>query len=96
MLSQGTFKGRKVVTALPANEVFIDQIKIPRTPEEKLREAVLAKISGKLPFDSKDALVQFVVTKAAAETDVLVMATERTRLTSIWRSMKRQGCRCSR
>jgi type IV pilus assembly protein PilM len=76
MLAQGTFKGRKVVTALPADEVFIDQIKVPRTTDDKLRDTVLAKISGKLPFDSKDALVQFVVTNAAAETDVLVMATE--------------------
>jgi type IV pilus assembly protein PilM len=80
MLAQGTFKGRKVVTALPVDEVFVDQIKVPRCPEDKLRDAVLAKISGKLPFESKDALVQFVVTNATSETDVLVMATERTKV----------------
>jgi type IV pilus assembly protein PilM len=80
MILQGTFKGRKVVTALPAEDVFIDQIKVPRVAEDKLREAVLSRISGKLPFESKDALVQFVVTNAAAETDVLVMATERTKV----------------
>jgi Tfp pilus assembly PilM family ATPase len=80
MISQGTFKGRKVITAVPVDEVFIDQIKIPRTPDEKLKDAVLGKIAGKLPFESKDALVQFVVTNAAAETDVLVMATERTKV----------------
>jgi type IV pilus assembly protein PilM len=80
MLSQGTFKGKSVVTALPADEVFIDQIKVPRTTDDKLRDAVLAKIAGKLPFESKDALVQYVVTNAANETDVLVMATERTKV----------------
>jgi type IV pilus assembly protein PilM len=80
MIAQGTFKGRKVVTAVPVDEVFIDQIKVPRTTDDKLKDAVLAKISGKLPFESKDALVQFVVTNAAAETDVLVMATERTKV----------------
>lgn len=80
MLAQGTFKGKKVVTALPVNEVFIDQLKIPRTPEEKLRETVIAKVSGKLPFESKDALVQFVVTNVNSEIDVLVMATERTKV----------------
>lgn len=76
MISQGTFKGRKVITALPSEDVFIDQIKVPRVPDEKLRDAVLGKIAGRLPFESKDALVQFVVTNAAAETDVLVMATD--------------------
>jgi type IV pilus assembly protein PilM len=80
MIAQGTFKGRKVVTALPVDEVFIDQIKIPRTPDDRLKDTVLGKIAGKLPFESKDALVQFVVTNAAAETDVLVMATERTKV----------------
>ena len=80
MIAQGTFKGRKVVTAVPVDEVFIDQIKVPRTTDDKLKDAVLAKIAGKLPFESKDALVQFVVTNAAAETDVLVMATERTKV----------------
>jgi type IV pilus assembly protein PilM len=80
MISQGTFKGKKVVTALPADEVFIDQIKLSRMPDDKLKDAVYAKIAGRLPFESKDALVQFVVTNAAAETDVLVMATERTKV----------------
>lgn len=80
MVSQGTFKGRKVVTALPVDEVFIDQIKVPRMPEDKLKDAVLGKIASRLPFESKDALVQYVVTNAAAETDVLVMATERTKV----------------
>ena len=80
MISQGTFKGKKVVTALPADEVFVDQIKVPRVAEDKLRDTVLAKIAGKLPFESKDALVQFVVTNVAADMDVLVMATERTKV----------------
>ena len=53
---------------------------MPRIAEDKIRDAVLGKIAGRLPFESKDALVQFVVTNAAAETDVLVMATERTKV----------------
>jgi type IV pilus assembly protein PilM len=80
MLAQGTFKGRNVITAMPADDVFIDQIKVPRTAEEKLQETVLSKIAGKLPFESKDALVQHVVTNTASEMDVLVMATERTKV----------------
>jgi Tfp pilus assembly PilM family ATPase len=80
--SEQPFKGREVVATLPGSDVFIDQVKIPRTSPDQIQEAVLAKIAPKLPCEVKDALVQFVVTRdgtqsGGGELDVLVMAAER-------------------
>ena len=61
MIGKGGFSGRQVVTAMPADDVFIDQINIPKTADEKIEEAVLAKIKPKLPFDPAGAMVKYVV-----------------------------------
>ena len=80
MVGKGGFSGRQVVTAMPADDVFIDQIKIPKTAEEKIEEAVLVKIKPKLPFDPSGAMVKYVVSEGQCgngEMGVLVMAGER-------------------
>jgi Tfp pilus assembly PilM family ATPase len=79
------FRGRDVVATLPGNDVFIDQVKVPRVAPEQLREAVLSRIAPKLPCEPKECLVQYVVTRegtksGAGELDVLVMAAERTKV----------------
>jgi len=79
----GAFSGRDVVTAIPAEDVFVEQIKIPKRPEQKLDEAVLANIQEKIPFDAADAMVKYVVSNnesvenKSGQVDVLVMAAER-------------------
>ncbi|OHB55804.1 MAG: hypothetical protein A2Y07_08245 [Planctomycetes bacterium GWF2_50_10] len=76
----GKFKGRKVVTAMPASDVFIDQIKIPKMAEEKVREAVIARVAPKLPFDPATAMVHYVMTGAGSESEYIVMATDRVKV----------------
>ena len=61
MFNAGGFKGRDVVTAMPPGDVFIDQIKIPKSAGDNIDEAVLANIESKLPFDSEGALVKHVI-----------------------------------
>lgn len=83
--TERAFKGREVVVTLPGNDVFIDQVKVPKVPREQLREAVLSRIAAKLPCEPKDCLVQYVVTRdgtqaGAGELDVLVMAAERAKV----------------
>lgn len=79
------FRGRDVVATLPGNDVFIDQVKVPKVAPEQLREAVLSRIAPKLPCEPKDCLVQYVVTREGTqsgngELDVLVMAAERVKV----------------
>ena len=81
MLGRGQFKGKEVVAAMPADDMFIDQVKVPRFEEKKkVEEAALAGVQQKLPFDSALAMVKYVVTDQAGnngQVDVLVMAAER-------------------
>ena len=80
MIGKGGFSGRQVVTAMPVEDVFIDQIKIPKTADENIEQVVLAKIKPKLPFDASGAMVKHVVSTEQCgngEMSVLVMACER-------------------
>ncbi len=52
LIRRGGFKGKKAITALPSRDVFIDQIRIPRMPADKVGEAVIANVKQKLPFDT--------------------------------------------
>jgi Tfp pilus assembly PilM family ATPase len=83
MVRRSGFKGKAIVTALPADDIFIDQIKIPPTSEKKIDDAVFAKIAPKLPFPSEGAAIKHVLLSqnpGTSEMDILVMATERTKL----------------
>jgi len=75
------FKGKKVVTALPSEDVFINQLKIPRIPQDKIANAVFEKVKKNLPFDSSHAMLKYVVAENMGSKngsiDVLVMATDK-------------------
>ncbi len=82
MLSEGLFRGRTVITAMPSDDVFIDQIRVKKNHNSKLAQEVLSNIRGKLPFDPNDAMLQYVIAepseqKNTEDIEVLVMATER-------------------
>ncbi len=84
----GKFHGRYVVAAIPANEVFIDHIKVGasfydksqegnpklKTNDGKLQQAVVSKIKQRLPFEPDDALIKYI---PAEEDNVVVIAAER-------------------
>ncbi|RKY07515.1 MAG: hypothetical protein DRP66_06580 [Planctomycetota bacterium] len=80
MTKRGGFKDKKVVTALPSQDVFIDQIRIPRMPANKVGDAVMANVRQKLPFDAGQAMIKHVVAEQTgsktSEMDVLVMAAD--------------------
>lgn len=73
----GHFKGKEVVAALPANEVFIDHIRWPKKFDGKIEDAIFAKIKQKLPFEpiQKNTLIKHIATE---QDNVIVLATERT------------------
>jgi Tfp pilus assembly PilM family ATPase len=75
--ASGCFKGREVVAALPANEVFIDHLRWPKKFDGRIEDAIFAKIKQKLPFEpiEKNTLIKYV---PAEQDNVIVLATERT------------------
>ena len=78
----GKFRGREVIATIPANEVFIEHIKMPKIKEEpgsddKLQDALLPKIKQKLPFEPDDAMIKYI---PAEEDNVLVIAAERKKI----------------
>jgi len=87
LTAENRFRGKDVVGAMPASEVFIEHVKIPANNDSsarakgkaelqdgKLQDAVFSKIKQKLPFEADDAMVKYIVTD---EGNALVIAAER-------------------
>ncbi len=78
--AMGKFKGREVIAALPASELFIDHIKMPKISDDGAvgnTEPVLSKIKHKLPFEADDAMIKYIPTE---QENVLVIAVERSKI----------------
>jgi Tfp pilus assembly PilM family ATPase len=75
--ANGHFRGKDVVAALPASEVFIDHIRWPKKFDGKIEDAIFAKIKQKLPFEpiQQNTLIKYIPTE---QDNVLVLAAERT------------------
>ena len=76
LTTYGDFRGKEVVAAMPTSGVFIDHIRMPKTDNGKVEEAIFSKIKQKLPFESlpQNTMMQYIPTEMD---NVLVMATER-------------------
>ena len=82
------FRGKNAIAAIPANDVFIDHVKVGTqfyskspngsaelaTNDEKLSQVILSKIKQKLPFEPDNAMIKYLPTE---DDNVLMMATER-------------------
>ena len=68
------FRGREIVAAMPASEVFIDHIKMPKIEEDKLESVLLSKVKQKLPVEPEGAVIKYLPTE---EDNVMVIAAER-------------------
>jgi len=76
LTANGNFHGKEVVAAIPANEVFVENIKMPKTGDNKLEDTIFSKIKQKLPFEAakNNTMIKYIPTE---EDNILVMATER-------------------
>ncbi|MHC4544578.1 MAG: hypothetical protein ACYTDW_07810 [Planctomycetota bacterium] len=80
--SNGQFRGKNVVAALPPADLFIDHIKMPKIDSKSqakdakdfVDNAVVSKIKQKLPFESGNAMIKYI---PAEEDNALVIAAER-------------------
>jgi Tfp pilus assembly PilM family ATPase len=75
--SNGRFSGKNVTAAIPASEMFVDNIKMPKVGDEKPEEAIFSKIKQKLTFDFALAMIKYIPTE---EDNIIVIATEREKI----------------
>jgi type IV pilus assembly protein PilM len=61
LLSQGKFKGRQAVLALPAAQMYIQHLRIPRMDDAALKKALPWEARGKLPIDPSHAVLRHTV-----------------------------------
>ncbi len=87
IMSKARFRGKDIIAAMPASEMFIDHVKLPPTKEQtpepekgvedfgdELPDSVLAKIKQKIPFEITDAIIKCLPTEQGY---TLVVALER-------------------
>lgn len=76
LASKGGFQGKEVIAALPANEIFIDNIKMPKSDGNAVEEAIFSKIKQKLPFEpiQENTMIKYIPME---QDNALVIATER-------------------
>jgi len=76
LTSKGSFQGKEVIAALPANEVFIDNIKMPKSDGKNVEEAIFSKIKQKLPFEPilENTMIKYLPME---QDNALVIAAER-------------------
>jgi Tfp pilus assembly PilM family ATPase len=72
------FRGRDVIAAMPAQDVFLEHMRMPRADgsasEEKLREILFSKVKQKLPFDAGDAMIKYL---PAEDGNIVAIAAQR-------------------
>jgi type IV pilus assembly protein PilM len=87
LLHSNGFRGRECVLSIPAAVTFVHHLKIPKTPPERLEEAVLRELRGKLPFPAEKAEVRHVVAgdvvgEGEVRQEVIVVAAPRSAVTA--------------
>ena len=70
----GKFIGREIVASIPANDVFIDHMKMPNGDKSKAEDILLSNVKQKLTFNPDDAVLKYVPTE---DDNVIVMVTEK-------------------
>ncbi len=63
LTSNNKLRGRDVVAVIPASEVLIEHIKIPKLKDDKdskLQSAILSKMKQKLPIEPDNAMMKYI------------------------------------
>jgi len=71
------FRGKQIIAAAPAKEVFIEHIKVKPTDMDNLDKAAFEKVKDKLPFEANQAVIKSI---PAEDDNVLVIATHREKI----------------
>lgn len=76
-VAHGRFQGKKAIAAMPAREVFIDVMKMPRVPEGELQNAIFDYLKPKLGLSPDNILMEHLKTDSE---NIFVMAADKTKL----------------
>src|SRR5688500_897913 len=79
LLSQGKFRGREAILALPAATMFIQHLRMPKMEPDAMKKALPWELRGKLPIDPSHALLRHIIAGDVyegqeAKTEVIVVA----------------------
>ena len=79
LCSRGKFRGRRAVLALPASDVHIQHLRLPRMDDDAIKKAIPWEAQGKIPIDPAKALIRHLVagdvyTDNEPRSEVIVMA----------------------
>ena len=76
LASNGDFQGKEVIAALPAREVYIDNIKMPKSNGNDVEGVIFSKIKQKLPFEpiQENTMIKYIPME---QDNALVIAAER-------------------
>jgi len=76
LVSRGAFRGKLAKVAIPSGDVYIESVKMPKTSEPRLEDALFARIKQHLPSGctKESTLIKYL---PIGEDNVLVMASDR-------------------
>ena len=77
MTGEKRFRGKQIIAAASAKEVFIEHIKMKPTDMDNLDKAAFEKVKDKLPFEANQAVIKTI---PAEDDNVLVIATHREKI----------------
>ena len=82
LFRENDFKQKSVVTALPADDLFIDPLRLPASSMDRIKEILPQKLQKRLPFPVENALIQHIVIDPAEKNgsdivDVLTISVNR-------------------
>src|SRR4051794_27630065 len=88
LLSQGKFKGRQAVLALPASQMYIQHLRIPKMDDEAMKKALPWEARGKIPIDPTHALLRHTIAgeiyqDSEPKNEVILMAAARETVNSM-------------
>lgn len=94
ILATHGFKGRQCVLSLPAEDTFVQHIKMPKLDPDETARTLPAELQGKLPYPVGDAIVRHIV---AGETycdgqtkqEVIAVATAKSTMDAYLRMARR-------
>jgi len=82
LLAQGGFKGRRAVLGLPAAQMYIQHLRIPKMDDEAMKKALPWEARGKIPIDPTHAVLRHIVAgeiyqDSEPKNEVILMAAAR-------------------
>lgn len=76
------FRGRQIVTCLPARDMHVLHLRVPKLTPDEMKKALPFEAQGKLPFDPHKAVLRHIISgevyqRQETKTEVILMAAAR-------------------